>query len=129
MPKKLNTLIKTGKDILPSEFRTNVVYKIDCKNCAASYIGQTKRYLNTRLKEHFNNIKLHHSSHSVVSKHRSEFQHEFDWKKFNILHTEKHTRKREIAEMFFIKKLNNNINSQKDTESLNDVYDKIIKVV
>jgi len=30
--------------------------------------------------------------------------------------------------MFYIKKLNNLINLQKDTESLNNIYDKIIKV-
>jgi len=35
-------------------------------------------------------------------------------------------KKREIAEMFFIKKQGNNINLQKDTDNLNSIYDKII---
>ncbi|KAL6417345.1 hypothetical protein ACFW04_012819 [Cataglyphis niger] len=41
IPKKLNSLIKRGKDGLPISNRTEVVYKINCKNCSA-YIGQTK---------------------------------------------------------------------------------------
>ena len=128
LPKKLNTIIKTGKDLLPKERNTNVVYQLKCNDCNASYIGQTKRHLYTRIKEHCNNIKLHPSSYSVVSKHRSELAHEFDWENCNILHSERNVNKRELAEMFFIKKLDNTINSQKDTENLNNIYDKIIKV-
>ncbi|XP_025268300.1 uncharacterized protein LOC112639226 [Camponotus floridanus] len=59
VPKKLNSLIKRGKDRLPINNRTEVVYKLDCKNCNVSYIGQTKRHVSTRVKEHRNNIKVH----------------------------------------------------------------------
>ncbi|KAL6421189.1 hypothetical protein ACFW04_013742 [Cataglyphis niger] len=130
--KKLNLLIKRGKDGLPISNRTKAVYninKINCKNCSASYIGQTKRHLSTRVKEHFNNIKMHASNLSVVSKHKLEFNHDLDWSAPDIFHNEKHLRKREIAEMFFIKKFDNTINSQKDTENLNNIYDKLIKIV
>jgi len=109
--------------------KTNVVCKLNCKNCNVSCIGQTKRHLRTRVKEHSSNIKLHETNHSVISKHRLESGHEFDWTKPNILHNEKFVRKREIAEMFYIKKFNNLINLQKDTDNLNNIYDKIIKVV
>ncbi|KAL6417723.1 hypothetical protein ACFW04_014337 [Cataglyphis niger] len=129
IPKKLNSLIKRDKDGLPISNRTEVVYKINCKNYSASYIGQTKRYLSTRVKEHFNNIKIHASNLSVISKHKLEFNHDFDWSAPDILHNEKYLRKREIAKMFFIKKFDNTINSQKDTENLNNIYDKLIKVV
>ncbi|EFN73622.1 hypothetical protein EAG_08419, partial [Camponotus floridanus] len=50
------------------------------------------------------------TNHSVISKHRLESGHDFDWSKPNILHNEKYVRKREIAEMFFIKRFNNLIN-------------------
>ncbi|KAL6418952.1 hypothetical protein ACFW04_014162 [Cataglyphis niger] len=129
IPKKLNSLIKRGKDGLPISNRTEVVYKINCKNYSASYIGQAKRYLSTRVKEHFNNIKMHASNLSVISKHKLEFNHDFDWSAPDILHNEKYLRKRELAEMFFIKKFDNIINSQKNTENLNNIYDKLIKVV
>jgi len=129
VPKKLNSLIRRGKDKIPKLKKTEVVYQIKCKNCEFSYIGQTKRHLNTRIKEHKNNIKLHESNHSVISKHRVEFKHEFDWENPNILHNERHTKKRELAEMFFIKKVNNTLNAQKDTDNLNSIYDKVIRIV
>ncbi|XP_077277703.1 uncharacterized protein LOC143905912 [Temnothorax americanus] len=110
IPKKLNSVIKRGKDRLTMSKETNVVYQIDCVNCEASYIGQTKRHLETRIKEHFNDIKKHCSNHSVVSKHRSQNNHDFKWSEPKILHKECNTKKREIAEMFFIKRHNNIIN-------------------
>ncbi|EFN74115.1 hypothetical protein EAG_01656, partial [Camponotus floridanus] len=45
----------------------------------------TKTHLRTPVKEHFSNIKLHETNHSVISKHRLESGHEFDWPKLNIL--------------------------------------------
>jgi len=55
---KLNTFIKVQKDKLPS-VHFNVVYKINCQNYDASYqMGQTKRLLKTRIKEHQNHTTL-----------------------------------------------------------------------
>ncbi|EFN66419.1 hypothetical protein EAG_10230, partial [Camponotus floridanus] len=73
-------------------------------------------------KEHFNNIKLHESCHSVISKHRLEYGHEFDWTETNILRNEQFLKKGEKAEMFFIKRFSNTINIQRDTDSLNNIY-------
>jgi len=66
----LNTLsifIKTGKDRIESSNRSGVVYRIDCKDCEASYVGQTKRRLITRIKEHKNDINKKSGIPSVVS--------------------------------------------------------------
>jgi len=128
IPKKLDTLIRKGKDRLDDFRRTEVVYQIECRDCDQVYIGQTKRHLETRVKEHKNNIKNPSGNFSVVTNHRISLQHEFDWDKTRILHKERNRKKREIAEMFFIKKHVNNINLQKDTDNLNPIYDKIITV-
>lgn len=128
VPKRLDCLIKRGKDVLDNANRTGVVYKIDCTQCEATYIGQTKRHLKTRIKEHQADIKKYPNNCSVVSEHRISHDHDFDWLQPTILHSEKHWRKREIAEMFFIKKHIKSINLQKDTDSLPDVYEKIIRV-
>jgi len=129
IPKKLDLFIKKGKDSLKPQQSTEIVYKINCKNCDQVYIGQTKRHLETRLKEHRNNIKNPSGNYSVVTEHRLSLNHDFDWDKPEILHKEKNRKKREIAEMLFIKKFkksNNSINLQKDTENLNPIYDRII---
>ena len=126
VPMKLNNIIRKGKDRLDCMKQTELVYKIDCIDCEATYIGQTKRHLETRIKEHKTDIRKHANNHSVISKHRLDFNHEFDWSGTKILHKEQNLKKREIAEMFFIKKHTQAINLQKDTENLTTLYDKII---
>jgi len=100
IPKKFDSLIKRGKDNLDIRQNTDVIYRIDCKDCDQVYIGQTK-HLETRVKEHMNNIKNSSGNYSVVTNHRLSANHDFKWDKPSILHKERNRRKRE---MFFIKK-------------------------
>jgi len=44
----------------------------------ASYVGQTKKTLKTRVNEHFRDIKKSSDSLSVLSDHRLTLNHEFD---------------------------------------------------
>jgi len=129
IPKKLNHIIKKGKDKLNTKSNTEIVYKIGCKDCDKVYIGQTKRHLETRIKEHKNNIKNPSGNYSVVTNHRLSEEHDFKWDEPIILHKERNRRKREIAEMFFIKKYmktKTSLNLQRDTENLNPIYDRLI---
>lgn len=73
-----------------------------------------------------NDINKHVNFYSVVSQHRLINNHDFKWSTSRILYLENHTQKREITEVFFIKRLNNNTNLQKDTENLNNVYNNVI---
>jgi len=66
---KLNKFVKTHEDREPRTSNNNVIYKISCKDYDASYVGQTKSQLKTRLKEHKNNIRQDYSKHTVVSEH------------------------------------------------------------
>ncbi|XP_011858290.1 PREDICTED: uncharacterized protein LOC105555858 [Vollenhovia emeryi] len=99
IPKKLKNVIKKGKDKLDNLKQTEIVYRIECRNCDACYVGQTKRHLATRIKKHQSNIRKNSDNHSVVSKHRESLNHDFDWFNPTIIHKEKYTKKREIAEM------------------------------
>jgi len=127
IPRKLDNVIKRGKDRLNNQQVIEVVYKMNCNDCDKVYIGQTKRHLVTRIKEHRNNIKNPSGNFSIVTDHRLSFNHDFDWNNPNILHKERNRKKREIAEnVLYKEKFNNNINLQKDTENLNPIYDKII---
>jgi len=73
----LNRFIKIGKDKLNSLCCCDVVYKINCQDCDASYVDQTKRLLKTRIKEHVNDIKKS-GSPFVISNHRLSYNHDFD---------------------------------------------------
>jgi len=46
--KRINNLrgfIKGHKDVYSKLFHTDIVYKIDCRDCEASYVNQTGRCL------------------------------------------------------------------------------------
>jgi len=76
---KLGRIIKAQKDTLPTKCNKNVVYKLSCKNCDVTYVGQTKRKLNTRVTdEHKNDINKKTRKHSVITDHRLYKNHEFD---------------------------------------------------
>jgi len=123
---KLGRIIKAQKDRLMLECNKNVVYKFSCKNCDSTYVGQTKRKLNTRLTEHKNDIKKETGKFSVVTEHRLEKDHDFDWDNPKILDKEKFYFKRLISEMINIKSQKKALNIQSDTENLPTTYVEIL---
>ena len=46
---------------------SNLVYCLQCNTCGKQYVGQTKRKLLERLREHFNNIRKKHQSDPIGS--------------------------------------------------------------
>ncbi|EZA54944.1 hypothetical protein X777_05468 [Ooceraea biroi] len=88
--------------------------KCVCNKCQFQYISSCP-YIGTT-----------YEINSVVSKHRIINNHDFDWLNVDILHQESHRRKREIAEMFFIKRHRHSINLMKDTENLPGIYDSVL---
>jgi len=105
--------------------RSNVVYKIDCGDCDASYVGQTGRRLATRLREHQLNINKSSDLLSVVSNHRL-LGHDFKWEDTAILDEEPSYKKRLVSEMLHICQQKNSLNIQNDTVFLDDSYLPII---
>jgi len=124
----LNKFITTGKDKLNSLGSCDVVYKINCQDCNASYVGQTKRLLKTRIKEHVNDIKKS-GSPSVISNHRLSHNHEFDWEGVRTLDSEQSWNKRIVSEMIHIKRQIYGINKQSDTDLLPEIYFPVIDML
>jgi len=112
------------KDQLPTSSRSNVVYRIDCSNCDASYVEQTKRLLKNRISEHRNHIKRNSNRVSVITNHRITFEHEFDWN-VRVLDDETNYKKRLISEMIHIKNQKYSLNLQNDTELLDPYHDLV----
>ena len=52
--KTLKSIIKLGKGSTNKWEQTYIVYKFNCKNCPATYIGESKRALRVRINEHKN---------------------------------------------------------------------------
>ena len=127
IPNTLKSFIKRGKDELSLLSSQNVVYKISCDDCEASYVGQTKRKLSTRLHEHISDIKKNTGSPTVITDHRINFDHNFKWNDVRILDCESSYNKRLVSEMIHIKRQKQGLNRQNDTESLPDTYLQIIQ--
>ena len=58
-----------GKDPLNKK---SGIYKVNCKDCRKCYIGQTRRNIEIRMKEHFRNIKCFQIDKFAVAAHSWE---------------------------------------------------------
>ncbi|KYN50281.1 hypothetical protein ALC62_09306 [Cyphomyrmex costatus] len=126
---KLNNFIKAHKDPIARGAKRNVVYKINCNQCEASYVGQTGRNLDTRISEHKKHISSKSSSHSVITDHRINLGHDFDWDNCEILDVERFYNKRLIAEMIHINRQKKGLNLQTDTDALSRTYTDILNKI
>jgi len=111
---KLSDFIKVQKDPLPKFSKMNVVYKISCKNCDASYVGQTCKQLKMRIPNTKTILRNTSTSHSTITEHRLQFNHDFDWEGVEILDVERNFNKRLISEMINVKCQKKGINLQTD---------------
>lgn len=92
------------------------VYRVDCADCNASYVGQTGRSFDIRYKEHTRN-----NSNSNFSKHLVENVHTSNDSCLKILHLEEKGTKLNLLEALEINKLkkNNNFKILNDQIDLN----------
>lgn len=126
IPNTLRNYIKRGKDQLDF-LSQDVVYKIFYEDCDASYVGQTKRKLKTRLQVHKSDINKKTGSSTVITNHRINCNHKFNWNNVRILDNELSCNKRLISEMVHIKKQSQGLNKQNELESLHESYFPIIQ--
>ena len=74
----LCSMLTKVKDTLPPGKQSNVVYRIPC-SCGQVYIGETKRRLETRLKEHRDVCERGMMEKSAVAEHARENHHPIHW--------------------------------------------------
>ena len=78
----------------PKKLKYNVGYEIKCIQCNSTYIGQTCRFLHTRMLEHARSIKNYNANSTALAQHAHKFKHTFDFKEVQILEHEKNFLKR-----------------------------------
>ena len=120
-------LITLGKDALNRLEESGVIYKLICKRCKVTYVGQTGRLLNIRVEEHKKNLGRKCNYHNTLSDHRKEYaNHDFDSNNLEILHSESNKGNREFMEILYIKREGTYfINLKTDFVKYNGCYDRI----
>ena len=120
----LRQLLVKPKDPVDKESVVGPVYRIQCEECPASYIGETERSLKTRFNEH----RRPSSSNSEVARHIHVEQPDHTVKMDNtsILTTEARWFERGVKEAIYIKAMQPNLNRDGGRYSLPPVWDNII---
>ena len=110
----LKSLLMHPKDKMPTQLHQDVVYQWTCptKNCSSTYIGESSRCLESRVKEH--SI----STTSTIFQHRTTCNHpKADISQFKILDQDRKQVSREAREAIHIRRnkpaLNHNIGKMK----------------
>ena len=69
----LSCVIRKGKDKIEKEDNVHNIYQLKCNNCQYTYVGQCKRALKIRLKEHLDSIN--DCTDKVVALHCNDNKH------------------------------------------------------
>jgi hypothetical protein len=120
----LGNLLAPRRPAVDRMQQKNVVYRISCMQCESSYVGQTKRSLATRVKEHRKSVEAAMVSLSVNRMGKNDtglpahcldtgFRHQFDFENVEVLCQEAHWGKRLKKEAMCIALVENTCNIQK----------------
>ena len=120
---KIRSLLVHPKDKTPDENKCGIVYKITCnQNRRHTYIGETKRSLSTRLKEH-----QKHDHPTAIGEHCIETGHSVSLQNSKILCREADWIKRKVKESIYIREQNPDLNRDQGYQ-LPPVYNQLLSV-
>lgn len=85
------------------------IYEFKCDDCEKTYIGQTKRNIKQRYKEHFSHIKYNRPEKSAFAQHILEEGHNTNVNNVTLLKDVKNSRHLDAYESYFISKNNTNL--------------------
>lgn len=127
----LRKLFTKQKTPTPKEMQSNVIYKIPCLECDGVYIGQTKRYLKTRISEHIRSVRptnlIHNTNKTALAEHFEKEQHQFNFDDTSVLAKQTNYKKRILNEMVEIQNHTTSINKKQDVENLSSAYFNILQ--
>lgn len=101
--RKLCNLLGSTKDKVEN-LQKSGIYSLKCDNCELSYIGQTRRPILTRYKEHFGHITKNRPEKSSVADHVISTGHSVSLGGLSLLKQVNHTGRLDAFESFYIEK-------------------------
>ena len=98
------------RDKIDKSKTCGVVYRINCKDCMRSYVGQTRNSLATRVGQHRAALRLMQPEKSALAEHALSEGHQIDWSSADILSIENNAHRRLFVEALHTTKTNQPIN-------------------
>lgn len=106
---KLHRKLGTPKDKIDNMNKSGI-YKIECGGCSDLYIGQTRRNIRTRYKEHISHIKYNRENKSAVAFHTLNNNHlNIDSMSIELVKQVNHYSDLDAWESIFMKKYENRL--------------------
>ena len=121
--RKLRNELCHLKDQRPVQERAGVIYKLDCGDCDASYVGETGRQVQDRMTEHQRDI-TNKKKVSKVYEHVSRTGHSFNFDNVSVLDNCSNRKTRLHLESIHTYKQTNSINR---SLILNSTYQPLFK--
>ena len=82
---------------------------MNCADCESAYIGETKRTLDTRLKEHKRAVTIDNRNNGIAT-HANTKEHSINWSSARVLHREQNWHRRKLLEALKISNTKPNMN-------------------
>ena len=119
----LRKILVHPKDKTHKLDKTGVVYKIQCKDCPETYIGETLRKTKLRVQHHGRKSS---TNDSPMAHHIHHNKHRLDIKDTNILDQETDWTKRGIKEAIYIRKERPTLNRDEGRHRLSRAWDILL---
>ena len=128
------------KDTITKWNTCGCIYEIRCLNCEQTYVGETGRSLDTRIKEHKTDVLQHSGGvktraqrtstssiqhKSAITDHVMQHNHVPNWDA-EILGKEQSWQQRKIRESIWIKRKENNMNRDEGSYELSSIYNEML---
>lgn len=120
---KMANLIGGSKDKM-REHDNSGIYCIKCSDCNMKYIGQTRRAIIKRYKEHRGHCLRREIEKSSVAKHMVEANHTFDESDVKLIKRVDNFYELDANESFYINKYKNNLMNENEGPIKNSVFTK-----
>ena len=141
----IRRLLVHPKDKRDPKETSGVIYKIPCKNCDQSYIGETGRNFSYRLEEHQKNVadvtskrkftrserKMSETEYnkSALTDHAAKLNHVINWEGTRFIDREAQEWPRRIRESIWIRREAHPINRDEGGHHLSHLYNPVLNYV